>query len=205
MYSDEHNLLPETYYFDPSGPPNTNVWVRGTMDDSPAFGQVEPGKLDSTNINTIVHGKLYTYNQSSRIYRCPADRSMTQNVPRVRSYSINGWMGGRPLAGQDQFRVFVREADIVDPPLSKAWVLIDEHERSINDGWFAFDMTGSRGFLDVPASRHDDRFNLAFADSHVETWKLDDPRTIRWTTLPISNNPRNADWTKLSPSTSSLK
>jgi prepilin-type processing-associated H-X9-DG protein len=179
--------------------------VRGTMDDSPAFGQVEPGKLDSTNINTIVHGKLYTYNQSSRIYRCPADRSMTQNVPRVRSYSINGWMGGRPLAGQDQFRVFVREADIVDPPLSKAWVLIDEHERSINDGWFAFDMTGSRGFLDVPASRHDDRFNLAFADSHVETWKLDDPRTIRWTTLPISNNPRNADWTKLSPSTSSLK
>src|SRR5580765_361110 len=42
MYSDENNRLPETYYFDPSGTPNYNVWVRGSMDDNPAFGQVEP-------------------------------------------------------------------------------------------------------------------------------------------------------------------
>jgi len=205
MYSDEHDRLPETYYFNSSGSPNSNVWVRGSMDDNPAFGQVEPGRLDSTNANTIIQGKLYPYNQSTRIYRCPADRSMTQAAPRVRSYTINGWMGGRALAGQDQFRIFLKEADIVEPTLSRAWVFIDEHERSINDGWFAFDMLGNRAFIDAPASRHDNHFNLAFADSHAETWKLSDPRTINWTALPIPNSPANADWTKLSSATSSLR
>ena len=199
MYSDENNRLPETYYFDPSGAPNVNAWVRGSMDDNPAFGQVDSGVLDSTNANTIIQGKLYPYNKSTRIYRCPADRSATQGVSRVRSYSINGWMGGRPMAGEDQFRVFLKEEDIVDPSPSKAWVFIDEHEKSINDGWFAFDMAGGRGFIDVPASRHDDHFVLAFADSHAETWKLGDARTIHWTTLPIPNSPQNLDWARLNP------
>jgi len=205
MYSEENNRLPESYYFDSSGTPNPNVWVRGTLDDNPAFGQVDPGILDSTNLNTIVEGKLYPYNKSTRIYRCPADRSTTQGVPRVRSYSINGWMGGRPLAGEDHYRVFLKEEEILDPPPSKAWVFIDEHEKSINDGWFAFDMDGGRGFIDVPASRHDNHFVLAFADSHVESWKLSDARTINWPALPMSNNPRNLDWARLSPATSSLK
>jgi len=205
MYSDDNSRLPESYYFDSSGTPNSNVWVRGTMDDNPAFGQVEPGRLDSTNVNTIVQGKLYAYNKSYRIYRCPADRSMTQGAPRVRSYSINGWMGGRPLAGQDQYRVFSKEEDIVDPSPARAWVMIDEHEKSINDGWFAFDMTGNRGFIDAPASRHDNQFDLAFADSHVEGWKLGDPRTIKWAALPIPNSPQNLDWARMNPATSSLK
>ncbi len=205
MYSDDHDRLPENYYFDTAGQANTNVWVRGSMDDNPAFGQVEPGRLDSTNVNALITGKLYPYNNSLRIYRCPSDRSVTAGVARVRSYSINGWMGGRPLAGQDHYRVFLKEADIVEPPLSKAWVFIDEHERSINDGWFAFDMDGSRGFIDVPASRHDRRFTMAFADSHAEVWRLDDARTINWQALPISNSPLNADWRRLQPATSSLK
>ena len=130
---------------------------------------------------------------------------MVQGVLRVRSYSINGWMGGRPLAGQDHYRVFEKEADIVDPSVSEAWVFIDEHERSINDGWFAFDMDGYRGFLDVPASRHNNRFTLAFADAHAEGWKLNDSRTIQWSTLPIPNSPRNTDWERMQLATSSLR
>ena len=43
-------------------------------------------------------------------------------------------MGGRPLAGQDQYRVFLKETDITDPAPTRAFVFIDEHERSINDG-----------------------------------------------------------------------
>jgi len=205
MYSDDHGRLPDNYFFDAGGTPSSSMWVRGSVDDHPAFGQAEPGILDSTNLSTITSGKLYPYNQSARIYRCPSDRSMTAGVPRVRSYSMNGWMGGRPLAGQDQFRVFLQEGDIVDPPPARAWVLIDEHERSINDGWFAFDMVGSRGFIEVPASRHDRRFALAFADGHSEIWKLRDPRTIKWEILPIPNSPQNPDWVRLQPATSSLR
>jgi prepilin-type N-terminal cleavage/methylation domain-containing protein/prepilin-type processing-associated H-X9-DG protein len=205
MYSDDHGRIPDNYFFDEAGIPNLSMWVRGSVDDSPSYGQFEDGVLDSTNLNTIASGKLYPYNQSTRIYRCPADKTMTDGVPRVRSYSMNGWMGGRPLAGQDQFRIFLKETDIIDPPPTQAWVLIDEHERSINDGWFAFDMLGERGFVDVPASRHDRRFALAFADGHSEIWELRDARTLHWQTLPIPNSPPNPDWLRLRASTSSRR
>jgi prepilin-type N-terminal cleavage/methylation domain-containing protein/prepilin-type processing-associated H-X9-DG protein len=205
MYSHDHERLPESYYFEPGGGVNEHAWIRGTMDDNPAYGQVEPGILDSTNRNTIRIGKLFPYNDSVEIYRCPSDPSQTDGVPRVRSGSINGWMGGRPLAGQNHFRVFLKESDIVTPSPSDAFVFIDEHERSINDGWFAMDMVGHRGLLDAPAARHGNGFSLSFADGSVEFWKIRDSRTLDWTRLPISNNPMNADWERLSQSASSLK
>jgi prepilin-type N-terminal cleavage/methylation domain-containing protein/prepilin-type processing-associated H-X9-DG protein len=205
MYSDDHGRIPDNYFFDENGTPNHSMWVRGSVDDNPSYGQFEDGVLDSTNLNAIAAGKLYPYNQSTRIYRCPSDKTLTDGVPRVRSYAMNGWMGGRPLAGQDQFRIFLKETDIIDPPPTQAWVLIDEHERSINDGWFAFDMLGERGFIDVPASRHDRRFALAFADGHSEIWELRDARTLKWQSLPIPNSPENPDWVRLRASTSSLR
>jgi prepilin-type N-terminal cleavage/methylation domain-containing protein/prepilin-type processing-associated H-X9-DG protein len=205
MYSHDNDRLPENYHFDPDGVINTNAWIRGTMDDNLAYGQVDPGVLDSTNLNTIVTGKLFPYNQSTAIYHCPSDRSTTKGVRRVRSYSINGWMGGRPLAGQDQFRVFLKESDITDPQPSHAFVFIDEHEKSINDGWFAVDMKGVRGFLDAPALRHGETYPLSFADGHAEVWKLNDPRTRNWNTLPMANNPQNSDWDRLRSVSSSAQ
>ena len=106
-------------------------------------------------------------------------------------------MGGRPLAGQDEYRLFVKETDIIRPGPSEAFVFIDEHDKSINDGWFALDMRGARGFIDAPAVRHENSFNLSFADGHVELWRLRDPRSIQWQALPISNNPLNSDWDRL--------
>jgi prepilin-type N-terminal cleavage/methylation domain-containing protein/prepilin-type processing-associated H-X9-DG protein len=206
LYSkDNGGRLAETYSFDPLGGLNSNVWVRGSMDDSAAYGPVEPGKLDSTNLNTIVLGKLYPYNQSHAIYRCPADRSATRGIPRIRSYSINGWMGGRPLAGEDEYRLFLNESDVINPGPSQAFVFVDEHEKSINDGWFAVDMRGTRGLIDVPAGRHDNSFTLSFADGHVETWKLRDSRTLQWQGLPLGNDPSNSDWERLKTAASSLQ
>jgi prepilin-type N-terminal cleavage/methylation domain-containing protein/prepilin-type processing-associated H-X9-DG protein len=205
MYAQDHDSLPENYHFDPDGVINSNAWIRGSMDDNPAYGQVETGVLDSTNFNTIRMGKLFPYNDSTTIYKCPSDRSTTAGAPRVRSYSINGWMGGRPLAGQDEFRVFKKDTDIVSPSPSEACVFIDEHERSINEGWFAIDMKGNRGFLDAPATRHGSTYPLSFADGHVELWKLTDVRTMKWNTLPIPNNPKNRDWERLRTASSSLQ
>jgi len=206
MYVQDNNgLLPETYSFDPAGSLNSNVWVRGSMDDSSTYGPVEKGKLDSTNVDAIAVGKLYPYNQAAQIYHCPSDRSKTKGVPRVRSCSINGWMGGRPLAGEDEYRLFLKETDIINPGPSQAFVFIDEHEKSINDGWFAVDMRGNHGLLDAPATRHDGSFALSFADGHVEAWKLTDPRTLQWQSLPVSNSPVNDDWIRLQSAASSLQ
>jgi prepilin-type N-terminal cleavage/methylation domain-containing protein/prepilin-type processing-associated H-X9-DG protein len=205
MYSDDTGALPETYFFDEFGGPNPYLWVRGSVDDSPAFGQLEAGVLDSTNVNTIERGTLYPYNPSVGSYRCPADRTRVQGQPRLRSFAINGWMGGQPLAGQDEFRVFRKESDIVDPSPAEAWVFIDQHERSINDGWFALDMTGTRGLIEAPGARHDNRFTLAFADGHADAWKLLDQRTRIWETLPVPNEPANPDWARLSGSATSRR
>ncbi len=204
MYADDnHGKLVSVFYFT-QGKVNTNAWVRGSMSDSSYYPRVEKGKLDSTNLNGIRLGSLFRYAASPGIYHCPADKSMTKGVQRVRSYSINGWMGGTSLPGQDQFQVYKRESDILRPSPANAWVFIDEHERFINDGWFAVDMVGDQGLLDAPATRHNNAYGLTFADGHAEIWKLRDPRTIHWDSLPVSNDPLNPDWQRLSAATTSL-
>lgn len=206
LYADDNQgrLVPVFYFF--RGRVNTNAWVRGSMDDDTRiYPPVEPGVRDSTNVNGIKLGSLFAYNPAVGIYRCPADPSAVDGVRRVRSYSLNGWMGGTWVKGQSNYIVFKREADIVRPPPSGAWVFMDEHERSINDGWFAVDMVGNRGLLDAPAVRHNAAYALSFADGHVEVWTLRDPRSISWRALPIPNRPPNPDWARLAAASTSLR
>lgn len=210
MYADDNGgrLVPVNFKAIPNPGQSvitSNAWVRGSMnDDAVEYPPLQPGVFDSTNVNGVKWGNLFQYSSALGIYRCPQDKVTVDGVLRVRSYSINGWMGGTTVHGQHQFRVFRHERDIVNPSPSKAWVFIDEHERSINDGWFAVDMVGNLGMLDAPASRHGGSFALSFADAHVETWKLTDDRTKKWRTLPIANNPVNPDWQKLRDATTSL-
>ena len=207
MYADDNSGRLALVNFDyKSGLVNSNAWVRGSMDDNVVvYPPIEPGVLDSTNLNGIKLGSLYNYTKSPGIYHCPADRSESGGARRVRSYSINGWMGGANTAGEHEYIVFNYERDIVNPPPSRAWVFIDEHERSINDGFFAMDMVGDKGLLDAQATRHGESYALSFADGHTEPWKLLDPRTRGWAALPISNNPLNPDWQRLQAATTALK
>lgn len=207
MYADDHGgkLVPVNFKFRSTNTVNSNAWVRGSMDNNVAeYAPIEPGVLDSTNVNGIKLGSLYAYSGDPGIYRCPLDKVAVNGVRRVRSYSINGWMGGLTVHGQYNYRVFKKEQEITAPPPSKAWVFIDEHERSINDGWFAVDMVGNLGLLDAPATRHGEGYALSFADGHVEIWKLLDSRTKGWSRLPIPNSPPNPDWQRLRDASSSL-
>lgn len=61
---------------------------------------------------------------------------------------------------------------------SKCWLFVDEHEDSIDDGWFAVEML-SQAFVDLPASHHSGGTCLAFVDGHIEMKKWTDPRTRR--------------------------
>jgi prepilin-type N-terminal cleavage/methylation domain-containing protein/prepilin-type processing-associated H-X9-DG protein len=207
MYADENNgrLVTVNYKFKSTGIINSNAWVLGSMDDDAAnYPPIEPGILDSTNIHGLTMGSLFTYSRSAGIYRCGLDKSTVYGVRRVRSYSANGWMGGVSTHQEHDYRVFEKESDITVPAPSAAFVFIDEHERCINDGWFPMDMVGDVGLYDAPASRHGDSYGLSFADGHAEVWKMVDARTRNWTSLPISNNPRNRDWERLSAAATSL-
>jgi prepilin-type N-terminal cleavage/methylation domain-containing protein len=77
MYADDnHGSLVESY---PDNNNNPEVWVQGDMTKANEAG----------NEDLIRAGKLFPYNQSVPIYRCPADAGVTiggQVVPTVRSY-----------------------------------------------------------------------------------------------------------------------
>lgn len=196
---DNQGFVPESYFFHPNNNINSNAWIRGSMDD--LFPPVEAGVLDSTNTTGLKVGTLWIYNNTPDIYRCPSDKSTVGGVRRVRSYSINSWMGGVPLPQQKQFRVFRKETDIVNPGPAQALVFVDEHEKSINEGWFVIDMVGGRGFIDAPATRHDGTYTVSFADGHVEAWKLHDEASKSWMYLPT---PPTRDSERLRLSASSL-
>ena len=176
---------------------NTNQWIQGS---------VVMGDPLSTNQSYITSGKLWEYNKSFGIYRCPADPSNYKGTPAVRSYSMNSYIGGRPVGATtavpgtyDAYYVpyFTKDTEIKKP--SDVFVLLDESELSINDGFFVPDppnpVTGqSAQWYDFPANtpkRHSSSFVWNFADSHSEVFSIKDGRTLTVTKdhTPQANNP----------------
>jgi prepilin-type N-terminal cleavage/methylation domain-containing protein len=175
--------------------PNTNSWVLGNM-KSP---------FDATNQNLIRQGGLFPYAVRADLYRCPSDPSQALGRPRVRSYSMNSWIGSRAMAdGQNtgqygkSYRTFVKEAEITGLGPAGLWVVMDEHEGSIDDGWFLVTMDDLEPFASYPAVRHERAYCLNFADGHAETYHLRDPDTSN---LPTEVRPNNTDWIKLKQAT----
>lgn len=173
MYSSENNgYLVQSYPVN-----NPNAWILGDM-------SVPSQAIDASLIRK---GKLFPYNQNVSIYHCPADRGRmvgSRRLPTTRSYSMNSFMGFRdiaaapvPITAAGFVPFFARESDIPQP--SQRWVLVDEDERSINDGFFVTDPT-ARVWVDFPANsarRHKFSYCLNFADGHSEVWKYRDSRT----------------------------
>jgi prepilin-type N-terminal cleavage/methylation domain-containing protein len=157
-------------------PTRSETWVLGNM-TNPA---------EARDMDLIRAGKLFQYNQNVSLYRCPNDSGVSigdNTVPTVRSYSMNSFMGLTdrnppcPIAPQ-YARFFAKETDLKRP--SELWVLLDEDQRSIDDGSFFTDPDG-RVWWDFPAisvARHNYSFTLNFADGHSEIWNHRDPNTF---------------------------
>ena len=96
---------------------------------------------------------------------------------------MNSFMGERPSTAPipptatAYVPFFARDSELRRP--SQLWVLIDEDEHSINDGFFVTD-PDARMWYDFPANsshRHSFSFGLAMADGHSEVWSYHDPRS----------------------------
>jgi prepilin-type N-terminal cleavage/methylation domain-containing protein len=165
----------------------TNSWVLGNM------------KLadDSTNSLFIRLGVFFPYASQLAVYRCPADSSGTGGTLRARSYSMNGWMGSRYMdsySARSNFRTFVKDNEIAAGGAANLWFIADEHEASIDDGWFLVTMNDSQPFASFPATRHSRGYCLNFADGHVEKFRLRDPNTES----PAKQiTYQNTDWIRL--------
>lgn len=198
-YGDNNELLAECYPND-----NSNVWVLGDMTKA----------AEATNADLIRAGKLYPYNQNVGIYHCPGDKGVMiagELTPSVRSYSMNSFMGARDLdlppipdTAGDYVPFYAKYSDLPRP--SELWVLLDEDERSINDGFFLTDPT-ARIWFDFPAiseHRHNYSYALNFADGHAEVWRVHDTRTYQ-VNRPLTEQASNADLVRLANASATLK
>ncbi len=140
---------------------------------------------DNTNTMYLMNSQLGKYTGSVGVYKCPADRSLNRGktgIPRVRSISMNGYLGERGAPYSAGYTQFKKLADI--QKASGTWVFLDEREDGINDGWFAVNMDGydpirptAYTIVDFPASYHNGAGGLSFVDGHSEIRKWLDPRT----------------------------
>jgi prepilin-type N-terminal cleavage/methylation domain-containing protein len=164
-----------------------NGWVTNIMQwDFPPSGTWQQN-YDKPSMYNGLLGPYCTH--AAGIYHCPGDNFNAAKGPRVRSYSMNGQMGSAVVnsigkgtvvnqygAGQN-WQIYNKTTDIRNPSPVNAWVFIEEHPDSINDGLFrvnlqgvAADYTGGTYvWNDYPASNHGKIGVLAFADGHAVT------------------------------------
>ena len=211
------------------------------------YGYVGTSSLDFSGANAsnwdvtrdIEKSLLWPYcGKAAAIWKCPADMSSVipttgqfkgQSVKRVRSLSMNNFVGGNgelaynPGWTQDgwpanTWQVFRKLSEMNTPGPSLTWVMLDEREDSMNDGFWCTQMNGYPNLaqtmiVDYPASYHNGAAGFSFADGHAEIKKWQDPRTTpllkRGQALPLNvSSPNNKDvfWlqeratTKLPPS-----
>ena len=171
------------------------VWVHGWLN-------FDPNNRSNWDVEEdIKKSPLWPYcGKSAAIWKCPADRSAVtvnnKRLPRVRSMSMNVWVGGFGssdgglsgstdwrVIGGTTWRVYLKMSDMVDPGPARTFLLLDMREDSIDIGNFATDMRGwpdrpeETGFYDFPASYHNQAGGLSFADGHSEIKRWLDPRT----------------------------
>jgi len=194
MYSDdnEERLL---YASELPEKPETGAaaWITGTLN-------FDPGNRSNWDPDlTIKKSPMWPYcGNSVAIWRCPADHSVVvaegESRPRVRSMSMNIFLGG--WAGTygnwdlvmggvwSDYRIYLKQSDLLNPGPSKIFVFLDMREDSIDMGNFATCMAGwpdqpdRYSFFDLPGYYHHRAGGFSFADGHSEIRRWRDDRTM---------------------------
>jgi prepilin-type N-terminal cleavage/methylation domain-containing protein/prepilin-type processing-associated H-X9-DG protein len=163
------------------------AWVRGGTGYNLDLG----GGDQNWDVNkTIVASPLYPYcGKNPKIFQCPGDQLRVkptagpyagQSVQRVRSISMNSWVGGNPddpgmiipaLQTSPPCMVFTKLSQMKNP--AQIIVFLDERPDKLNDGSFAINASGfvTPGYetiSDFPGIQHNNAAGLVFADGHSE-------------------------------------
>ena len=167
-------------------PPNETVLTGGREGaNATARTWVTGNAYTDTTPTNLIRGMLFGYHRSVAIYRCPADRSTVRDagkIRRFRSVSMNSYMNDVP--DPTDRGCWHRASEIVTPSPARAFVLVDEHENSIENARFFASPPGVWRWVDFPSVRHAGATTLSFADGHSESWKLTSPDSRRIGKLP---------------------
>jgi len=200
MYADDNDdkLVPNAVYSN-----RRNSWVQGWLN----YAQSVP---DNTNTVYLMQSYLWPYHKSLGIWKCPADKSTSRHggkeLPRVRSISMNGFLNSPTVhSWQTGFQTMRKLSDAAGKPLSDLYVVLDQREDRINNGYFAVDMNGynprnltATRWIDYPASYHNNAGGVTLADGHAVIKKWADARTSvpirKGVNIPVFvSSPKNAD------------
>jgi prepilin-type N-terminal cleavage/methylation domain-containing protein/prepilin-type processing-associated H-X9-DG protein len=186
MYTDDANDSIVNNHSNGNGACGVDSWVSsgnklavGTWNGS---ARAELSAAAQTNAWAIQYSStgpalLYPYNQSTAIYRCPADSSKdtSWNVPRDRSYAISCGMN---WANDDADTItnngtFYHATEIINPGPSQASVFWDVAANSIDNNEFPCYNAGEGTYTywKLPTSRHNNAGLVSFADGHAEIWR----------------------------------
>jgi prepilin-type N-terminal cleavage/methylation domain-containing protein/prepilin-type processing-associated H-X9-DG protein len=160
-------------------PPNSDGQDAGRDADHPSWaaGNLEIGPASDANDTSLLVGERYSefgsiggYVKNPNVYRCPSDKS-----DRARSISMNAYLNGLGLWQHSNYVTARVSADIHDP--ANIWVFMDEREDSINDGYFAVEMSTHYAIIDYPSNQHSGAANIVFGDGHTERHRWIEPTT----------------------------
>lgn len=189
LYTDDNNdRVP--YAYASSAAAASQAWIRGGA----AYNLDTSGDPKNWDIEvTLTPSPIWPYcGKAAKIFQCPSDKLRISpssgpqaggQVQRVRSMSMNAWMGGNGddpsnLAGQwkvdPAVKVFTKLSDIKNP--SNITVFLDERPDRLNDGLFAINMTGYpipqyATINDFPGIQHNNAAGFNFSDGHSELKK----------------------------------
>ncbi|MHC1764364.1 MAG: type II secretion system protein [Verrucomicrobiia bacterium] len=165
----------------PTGGTGVPSWCDGVFDSTP----------DGVSPRIITNSPTYVYVGSVESFRCAADRSQLRYqgklMPRVISYAANAFMGlpSGWTSGATKHKSVRKLSDLTGPGPSEVYILLDEHENSINDAhYFPFQNLNAFNrniWLDAPSGRHGNAGGFSFADGHSEIrkWKTPGLTTVR--------------------------
>ena len=166
------------------GGTNYPSWVYGNMAVA----------TDATNATLIQMGLLYNDANNVGIYHCPADGTSSH----LRSYSMQSQLAfyenGAPATAEPGYPPMYSENQFQATTPAATLVFLDESLATINDGFFAANVSGDT-WGDAPAAWHSHGCNFSFADGHAEHWHWTGPRTSTLQELEITAN--NPDLTRL--------
>ena len=169
------------------------AWIDGSVGSV----HVLPG---ATNVNALKKGLLFPYNPNVGVYQCPTALTTqpktitTKGVRLVRSYSLEGRMGGANAGDHARYNVddttwvlsstepqYKKMTEIQLPSPAGAMTFLDESIETLDDGYFAVNYADEKtGWQNSPTVRHGQSGVLSFADGHAERW--------RWRTLKVDQD-----------------
>lgn len=130
----------------------------------------------NTNVAQLNSGLLASYlGQEIRVFKCPADKSVARNGPRIRSFALNSLVGNPgELTNRfnPSFAQIYRTSHAAAPALTHTF--LDEHPDTLNDGFFMNRLEELPRWGNLPATWHRKSTSLAFLDGHVEVhrWRV---------------------------------